>query len=95
MGKVFKEGTRLPSFLVATGLTVALSILVLGLAHVEFFYFYGLVIMFSVLIAVAATANYLKRKFAGLTGDSYGAINEVAEVFVLLLVSLLSYNYLI
>ena len=29
---------------------------------------------------------YLKRKFAGLTGDTYGAINEVAEVMALIFV---------
>ncbi len=95
MGKVFKEGTRWPGFLVATGLAIAISLLIFDLAHVHFFYFYALVVMFVVLVAVAATANYLKRKFAGLTGDSYGAINEVAEVFVLLLFSLLTYNYLV
>jgi cobalamin synthase len=37
-------------------------------------------------------ATYLKRKLAGLTGDTYGAINEVAEVGVLLIVCLLAYN---
>jgi adenosylcobinamide-GDP ribazoletransferase len=38
-------------------------------------------------------AHFLKRKFAGLTGDTYGAINEVAEVSVLAIVSLLAYNH--
>ncbi|GAI25194.1 unnamed protein product, partial [marine sediment metagenome] len=32
----------------------------------------------------------LKSKFSGLTGDTYGAINEVAEVGVLILVTLLA-----
>jgi len=39
---------------------------------------------------VIIMAIYLKRKFSGLTGDTYGAINEVAEVCVLLLVYLLA-----
>ncbi len=93
MGKVFKEGTRWPGFLVATGLALALTMLVLDWTEVRFFYLHALVILFVVLMATAMLANYLKKKFAGLTGDSYGAINEVAEVFVLLLVSLLTYNY--
>ena len=35
---------------------------------------------------------YLKHKFSGLTGDTYGAINEVTEVIVLIFVSLLAYT---
>jgi adenosylcobinamide-GDP ribazoletransferase len=52
----------------------------------------GLVIMLGVWIIVVAMAAYLKRKFSGLTGDTYGAINEVAEVGVLILVCLLAHN---
>jgi len=37
-------------------------------------------------------AAYLKRKFSGLTGDTYGAISEVTEVCVLILVCLLAHN---
>jgi cobalamin synthase len=37
-------------------------------------------------------ATYFKRKFSGLTGDTYGAINEVAEVCVLIFICLLTYN---
>jgi len=32
---------------------------------------------------------YSKSKFAGLTGGNYGAINEVAEVTVLIMICLL------
>ncbi|MBA7651590.1 Adenosylcobinamide-GDP ribazoletransferase [subsurface metagenome] len=39
---------------------------------------------------VMLMAAYLKRKFSGLTGDTYGAINEVAEVCVLILVLILA-----
>jgi cobalamin synthase len=34
----------------------------------------------------------MKGKFAGLTGDTYGAINEIAEVGVLILIGLLAHN---
>ena len=40
-------------------------------------------------VTTVATAAYFKSKFAGLTGDTYGAINEVAEAGVLVLSSLL------
>jgi cobalamin synthase len=41
--------------------------------------------MAGVWIIAIITATCLKGKFSGLTGDSYGAINEVAEVSVLIL----------
>jgi adenosylcobinamide-GDP ribazoletransferase len=47
--------------------------------------------MFGVWIIAMATAFYLKGKFGGLTGDTYGAINEVAEVLVLILICLLAH----
>lgn len=52
----------------------------------------GLAIMLGIWVIVIAMAAFLKGKFAGLTGDNYGAINEVAEVGVLILVCLLAYN---
>jgi adenosylcobinamide-GDP ribazoletransferase len=47
--------------------------------------------MLSTWVIVMAMAFYLKGKFGGLTGDTYGAINEVAEVLVLILVCLLAH----
>jgi cobalamin synthase len=41
--------------------------------------------MFGVWIVTVVFSLYLKRKFSGLTGDTYGAVNEVAEVIVLVL----------
>jgi len=35
-------------------------------------------------------AGFLSRRFGGLTGDNYGAVNEAVEVGVLLLVLLFS-----
>jgi adenosylcobinamide-GDP ribazoletransferase len=52
----------------------------------------GLVIMLGTWVIIVAMAAYLRHKFSGLTGDTYGAINEVGEVFVLILVSLLAHN---
>jgi adenosylcobinamide-GDP ribazoletransferase len=84
LGKVFKEMASRLRFAVAT--LVALAV-VIGLARLP-----GLVIMLGVWVIVVAMAAYLKGKFSGLTGDTYGAINEVAEVSVLILVCLLAHN---
>ena len=45
--------------------------------------------MIGVWIITVVLAAYFKSKFSGLTGDTYGAINEVAEVSVLIIVILL------
>jgi len=87
LGKVFKQGTSWPRLLMATLISLAVVILagLAGLAIIP-----GLAIMLAIWIMVLIMATYLKRKFAGLTGDTYGAINEVAEVGVLILVCLLA-----
>ncbi len=43
-------------------------------------------------VATFLLAGHLRRKFAGLTGDSYGAVNEVVEVVVLAIVAVLAFN---
>ena len=86
LGKIFKEGANLLSL---TGATI----IAIGVPIVYTFYLEGLALIFAVWIITVGMAYYLKRKFAGLTGDTYGAINEVAEVSVLLLI--LVYNRLV
>jgi adenosylcobinamide-GDP ribazoletransferase len=85
LGKVFKQGANWQRLAMATAVTLAVAVGLFRLA--------GLAIMFATWVIVLAVASYLKRKFAGLTGDTYGAINEVAEVGVLILISLLAYNH--
>ena len=82
LGKAFKQGTNWLRFTMAT--LIAL-VVVVGLAQLV-----GLAIMFLIWVMAVAVAAYLKGKFSGLTGDTYGAINEVAEVGVLILVTLLA-----
>ena len=81
LGKAFKQGTRWLRFTVATVITVLVAIVLLQLA--------GVAVMLGIWIIVAAMATYLKGKFSGLTGDTYGAINEVAEVCVLIIILVL------
>jgi adenosylcobinamide-GDP ribazoletransferase len=85
LGKVFKQAARWQQMAVATLVALAVAV---GLARLA-----GLAIMVGIWVIVVLMAAYLKRKFSGLTGDTYGAINEVAEVCVLILVCLLAHNH--
>ncbi len=85
LGKTFKQATGWWQFTIATLITVALAAGLFKLA--------ALIILFIVWLIVLAIAFYLKRKFVGLTGDTYGAINEVAESGVFIMVSLLAYKH--
>lgn len=95
LGKAFKQEASWQRFTIATVTTLAVATGLARWANITYFYLAGLAIMLGIWVIVVATATYLKRKFSGLTGDTYGAINEVAEVGVLILVGLLAYNQLI
>ena len=84
LGSAFKQGMRWPRFAVATFVTFIVAVVLMPLFQLT-----GLVVMFGVWVLTLVLAAYFKRKFAGLTGDTYGAINEVAEVSALILVMLL------
>ena len=80
LGTAFKQATRWPQFTAATIITIAVS-----LALMPWFSLSGLVIIVGILIITTALAFYFRYKFAGLTGDTYGAINELAEVTTLII----------
>ncbi len=83
LGTAFKRATRWPQFTAATVITAVVAV-----ALFPFFSIIGLLLIFGIWIITAIFSVYLKRKFSGLTGDTYGAINEVVEVMVLVLASL-------
>lgn len=85
LGKVLKQGLSWRSFTVATLITLVVAVVMFPLWHLT-----GLVVTLGVWIMAVVMAVIFERKFAGLTGDTYGAINEVAEVSVLILVLLLA-----
>ncbi len=85
LGKIFKQEVRGQMLTMATLIALVVTGVLFRLA--------GLAIIFGVWVVVIAIAAYLKRKFTGLTGDTYGAINEVVEVCVLILVCLLAYHH--
>ncbi len=81
LGKAFKDGATGSGFIIATVITLAAVAISGGPA--------GLIIFAGVLGIVYIFAGFLKTKFGGLNGDSYGAINEVAEVSVFILTSIM------
>ena len=46
---------------------------------------WGAALLAAIFFILWAVAKYLSSRFGGLTGDNYGAINEFAEVTVLIL----------
>jgi adenosylcobinamide-GDP ribazoletransferase len=92
LGKVLKQAATWQRFLAATVIALVISIGVAGWANIRCFYLAGPAIMLSTWVIIVVVASYFRRMFAGLTGDTYGAINEIAEVSVLLLIALLEHN---
>lgn len=85
LGRTLKEATDWRALTLATIIAVAGA-----LAWV--WWVFGLAMLVATWLLVVLVAAYLRRKFAGLTGDSYGTINEISEVWILILVSMLAHN---
>ena len=92
LGKAFKPGTDWQRFTLTTVITLMVATGLAWWAGVAYFFVAGLVIMFVIWVIIMVMATYMKHKFAGLTGDTYGAINEVSEVFVLIFICLLTHK---
>ncbi len=48
----------------------------------------GLSLMLGLVLIIWGIGNFFRHRLGGLTGDTYGAINELAEVFILILLPL-------
>lgn len=92
LGKAFKDGVTRTRLVIATLITFGISIFLAWWADVDYYYVAAIAIMAIIWILVIAEAAYFKRKFAGLTGDTYGAINELAETGMLLIASIACFN---
>jgi adenosylcobinamide-GDP ribazoletransferase len=84
LGTAFKQATRWPQFTIATIITLVIAALLFPLFSLT-----GLLLVCGVWAVTRLFILYLRHKFAGLTGDTYGAINETAEVTALLLAVLI------
>jgi adenosylcobinamide-GDP ribazoletransferase len=85
LGKAYKAATRWPQFAAATILVLAIAA-----AFYPLFSSTGFILVGGVCIIITLLSLYFKKKFAGLTGDTYGAINEVAEVMALIMIIAIS-----
>ena len=87
LGTAFKQATRWPQFTAATIITFTVAFALFPLFSLA-----GFLIIFGIWVITTLFSIYFKYKFAGLTGDTYGAINEVAEVMILVF-AILIFNY--
>lgn len=78
LGHRFKRGLSGPRLMAATVMALAAAGLVLGLK--------GLILAAVLWPVIGAVGQYLRTKLGGLTGDSYGALVEIAEALVLILI---------
>ena len=90
LGQAFKHGATGMRFIIATIITVVVTLGVTYWANITYFYLATAAIMLCVWVVTFCLAAWLKRKLGGLSGDSYGAVNEVAEVIVLIIIVMLA-----
>jgi adenosylcobinamide-GDP ribazoletransferase len=81
LGKAYKDATRWPQFTAATIFTLVVAAALYPLISIA-----GFLLVGGIWIIITALSFYFRYKFAGLTGDTYGAINEVAEALALVFV---------
>jgi adenosylcobinamide-GDP ribazoletransferase len=92
MGEAFKAHGRRRHLAAATVVTLLLATGAAWLAEIDLFYLAGPALLLFVWLVALVAGRFLAKRFDGLTGDSYGFINEAAEMGVLLLVSLAFWN---
>jgi adenosylcobinamide-GDP ribazoletransferase len=81
MGLSFKQGATWQRLAVATSIALLVAVALLG--------WWGLVLMAVLWFIAFGIAGYFRSRLGGLTGDNYGAINEISEVLVLVLLILI------
>ncbi|MCJ7515926.1 MAG: adenosylcobinamide-GDP ribazoletransferase [Dehalococcoidia bacterium] len=81
MGLPFKQGATWQRLTVATIIALIVAVAMLK--------WWGLALMAVLWLSAFGTASYFRSRLGGLTGDNYGAINEISEVLVLLLIILI------
>ncbi len=76
LGKLFIENTNMKSLAISTIVCVIVAMLFFNIIVAI------AMIVFSVLVVIITT-KFLTKKIGGMTGDSIGAINEIAEITIL------------
>lgn len=78
LGAAFHDGATSLAVLIAGAIALVGSLALAGVA--------GLVLFVSASLLAWLLGRWMSRLLGGLTGDAYGAVNEVVEVFVLVAV---------
>jgi adenosylcobinamide-GDP ribazoletransferase len=81
MGLAFKQGATWQRLAIATIIALIITVALLK--------WWGLVLMAALWPIAFGIAGYFRSRLGGLTGDNYGAINELSEVLVLLFIILI------
>ncbi|MDY6834866.1 MAG: adenosylcobinamide-GDP ribazoletransferase [Chloroflexota bacterium] len=76
-GLIFKQQVNGTRVIIATSITLLVSV-VIGWTG-------GLLLLAATGLMVLLLASYINHGLGGLTGDTYGAANEIAEVVILIL----------
>ncbi len=77
MGLAFKQGANWQKLTIATIIALIVAVALLK--------WWGLALMAALFLIAFGVASYFRSRLGGLTGDNYGAINELSEVLVLIL----------
>jgi len=85
LGKAFKDGLIGLQYALATVITLMMAIILFKIS--------GVVIMVGCWVIADLTSLYFKHKLGGLTGDTYGAINEFTMLAVMLIVNILAFKH--
>ena len=91
MGLAFKQGANWQRFTIATAIAMIIAIGTLKLWGLTLIaaILWGPATMAALWLIILGIASYFRSRLGGLTGDNYGAINEIAEVLVLLIIILI------
>lgn len=81
MGLPFKRGANWQRLTIATILPVVAALVILG--------WKGLILLVILWLTVFGIGRFVQHRLGGLTGDNYGAINEIAETITVILIVLL------
>lgn len=81
MGLAFKQGATWRRLTLATAIALIVSVALLR--------WWGLVLIAVIWLVIFGVGSYLCSRLGGLTGDNYGAMNEIVEVLVPLLLVVL------
>jgi adenosylcobinamide-GDP ribazoletransferase len=85
LGKAYKEAVSWRQILVATVVAALVSLLLFRIA--------GAIIIAAVWIITNLLALFFKNRLNGLTGDTYGFLNEIGTLSVFFIVILLTHNH--